>query len=131
MCVAVPLQLLLPPQQKILYETLPIVPITFEWESKSHQQLPLQLRYAVTIHKSQGQTLNKAIIDLGKSEISAGSTFVAVSRLHKLEDGLFQPMTLDRLKKIDQSKRFGERKTEEARLHQLWSTTQSCIHHPS
>ena len=90
-----------------------------------------QLRYVVTIHKSQGQTLNKAVIDLGKSEISAGSTFVAVSHLHKLEDGLFQPMTFDRLKKIGQSKRFGERKTEEARLHQLWSTTQSCIHHPS
>ena len=110
---------------------VPIVPITFEWESKSRQQLPLQLRYAVTIHKSQGQTLYKAVIDLGKSEISAGSTFVAVSRLRKLEDGLFQPMTFDRLKKIGQSKRFGERKSEEARLQQLWSTTQSCTHHPS
>ena len=82
----------------------------------------------MTIHKSQGQTLNKAVIDLVKSEISAGSTFVAVSRLCKLEHGLFQPMTFDRLKKIGQSKRFGERKTEEARLHQLWSTTQSCTH---
>jgi len=110
---------------------VPIVPITFEWESKSRQQLPLQLRYAVTIHKSQGQTLHKAVIDLGKSELSPGSTFVAVSRLRKLEDGLFQPMTFDRLIKNDKSKRFEERIREEARLLQLWSTTQSCYQHLS
>ena len=65
---------------------VPVVPITFEWESKSWQQVPLQLRYAVTIHKSQGQTLHKAVFDLGKSELSPGSTFVAVSCLRKLAD---------------------------------------------
>ena len=107
---------------------VPIVPITFEWESKSRQQLPLQMRYAVTIHKSQGQTLQKAVIDLGKSELSPGSTFVAISRLRKLEDGLFQPMTFDRLKKIGNNWI-----SEEARLQQLLCTTQSryCQHHLS
>ena len=58
---------------------VPIVPITFEWESKSRQQLPLQLRYAMAIHKSQGQTLGKTVIDIGKSEVSSGCTFVAMS----------------------------------------------------
>ena len=110
---------------------IPITPITFEWESKSRQQLPLQLRYAVTIHKSQGQTLQKAVIDIGKSELSPGSTFVGISRLRKLEDGLFQPMTFDRLKKIGQSKRFGERLKEEERLSKLSSTTRTHYSHLS
>ena len=52
---------------------VPICPLTFEWESNgrrlSRQQLPLQLRYTTTIHKSQGQTLDKAVIDIGKAEL--------------------------------------------------------------
>lgn len=79
---------------------VPIVPLTFEWNSKSRQQLPLQLRYAITIHKSQGQTLGKIVIDIGKSEISSGCTFVALSRLKTLKDGIIQPMTFERLQSI-------------------------------
>ena len=59
-------------------------PITFEWgytNNLSRQQLPLQTSYAITIHKSQGQTLQKAVIDIGKSEHAPGTTFVAISRL--------------------------------------------------
>ena len=44
-----------------------------------HPQLLLQVRYAITIHKSQGQTLEKAIIDIGKHKLAAGSTFVAMA----------------------------------------------------
>ena len=85
---------------------VPITPLTFEWEKHSRQQLPLQLRYAITIHKSLGQTIPRAVIDIGKSELSAGCTFVAVSRLKKLEHGLFHPMTLERLQNISKSKRL-------------------------
>lgn len=117
--------------QHFFHNCVPIVPITFEWTSGKHalsrQQLPLQPSYALTIHKSQGQTLDKVVIDLGKSEMAAGTTFVAVSRLKKLEDGLFQPMPFERLKAIGRTKRLLERKQEEIHLHHLSQLTMS--HH--
>ena len=54
-------------------------------------QFPFRLAYAMTIHKSQGQTIDKAVIDLGKSETSLGLTFVALSRLKNFNDFLILP----------------------------------------
>ena len=57
-------------------------------------QYPLLLAYAWTIHKSQGQTLEKACIDLGRGAFAHGQTYVALSRLTSA-DGLYlaQPIT--------------------------------------
>ena len=49
---------------------------------------PIQLAYATTIHKSQGVTLNDAIIDIGKNIFEYGQTYVALSRVKSL-DGLY------------------------------------------
>lgn len=47
----------------------------------SVRQYPLNLGYAWTIHKSQGQTLDAALIDLGRGAFAHGQTYVALSRL--------------------------------------------------
>lgn len=55
--------------------------------SGTFSQLPLRLAYAMTIHKSQGLTLNAAVIDI-RAARDPGQAYVAVSRVKTL-DGLW------------------------------------------
>lgn len=48
-------------------------------------QYPLKLAWAVTIHKAQGLTFDKVIIDIGKGTFSHGQMYVALSRCTSLE----------------------------------------------
>ncbi|PIR60552.1 MAG: helicase [Candidatus Pacebacteria bacterium CG10_big_fil_rev_8_21_14_0_10_44_54] len=48
-------------------------------------QYPLRLAWAITIHKSQGQTYSNAIIDLGRGAFAHGQTYVALSRCVSLD----------------------------------------------
>ena len=52
------------------------------------QQIPLRLAWAVTVHKSQGQTYDEVVIDMGRGAFSPGQTYVALSRVRSL-DGLY------------------------------------------
>ncbi len=49
-------------------------------EVGSFHQLPLRLSWAVTIHKSQGKTFKKAMIDFQNGTFSHGQAYVALSR---------------------------------------------------
>jgi ATP-dependent DNA helicase PIF1 len=53
-----------------------------------YQQIPLRPAWSVTIHKSQGQTYDEVVIDLGRGAFSPGQTYVALSRVRSLE-GLY------------------------------------------
>ncbi len=50
-----------------------------------YKQYPLRLAWALTVHKSQGLTFNKVIIDLGRGAFSSGQSYVALSRCTGLE----------------------------------------------
>ncbi len=51
----------------------------------SFTQLPFRLAWAVTIHKSQGKTFDRIVVDLERGAFAPGQTYVALSRCASFE----------------------------------------------
>lgn len=74
---------------------LPILPLTrsfvYKGVSCTRTQFPLSLSWATTIHKSQGITMDRVVVDIGDKEIGCGCTYVALTRVRALEGLVFHP----------------------------------------
>jgi hypothetical protein len=57
-----------------------------ENEVGSYKQFPLNLGYAMTIHKAQGKTLDAVVIDVSRGCFAHGQTYVALSRTRRASD---------------------------------------------
>lgn len=71
---------------------IPVEPHSWKLEEDGRtraevSQLPLRLAWAITIHKSQGMSLDTALVDLSRS-FTPGMGYVALSRVRSL-DGLY------------------------------------------
>ena len=109
-----------PSEEKLV----PIAPVTRYWHHFQHEHhrimLPLAPAYAITIHKSQGQTLKNIILDLGDREYASGLTYTALSRTTHLDRIAFDPFpSLERFGIIFKAQRFKKRLAEERRLSSL------------
>ena len=70
----------------------------------------------MTIHKSQGSTLGKIVLNVSEKEYSCGLLYVGVSRVEKFEDLVMNTFTFERLKMIGIGESFNKRKKEWGRL---------------
>lgn len=74
----------------------------------SFRQFPLRLAWAVTIHKSQGLTFDRAVIDAGDS-FAPGQVYVALSRCRSLEGiTLLSPIHSFTIRNDEKVVRFSE-----------------------
>jgi ATP-dependent DNA helicase PIF1 len=66
--------------ENILLPRIPIIPTDVPIQFK-HLQFPIRLAFAMTINKSQGQTMSVCGLDLSTSCFSHGQLYVACSRI--------------------------------------------------
>ena len=83
-------------------------------------QFPLSLAWAITIHKWQGMTLDKAVLNFGPKEFSAGLSYEGKSRVKSWKGvAIGPPNTFQCFQTTDRSKQLKVRLEEESRLTNL------------
>ena len=82
-------------------------------------QFPIKLAWAITIHKSQGQTFDRVVIDLDAGAFTTGQVYVALSRCRTLEGiNLTRPVRKEDIKVDPDVVRFMNSNSVKANSHQ-------------
>lgn len=94
------------------------------WQSENYQglsilQIPLILSWALTIHKSQGSTLDCAEIDVGSGIFECGQTYVALSRVKNLNGLYLTSYDVSKIKINKKVKEFYEKLREKKEINKL------------
>ena len=80
------------------------------------KMLPMKPGYAISIHSSQGATLDSVIVNLGSREFANGLTYVAATRVRKIQNLYFEPMpSFARIANVKRGKIFEQRIKQDQR----------------
>lgn len=79
---------------------VPIFDVTKQEYGTRRKMIPLKLSWTMTIHKSQGLTLDEISVHLGKKEYTPGQTFVAISRVKNLASINIHDLTKTRIRPL-------------------------------
>jgi hypothetical protein len=103
---------------------VPIVPVRREWYANkihcSRTMLPIILGYALSIHKLQGSTCDRVILNPGKKEFAVGLLLVGATRTKTFEGLAISPYpNFARFEQVNKSKSLKQRIQEEGRMKSL------------